>query len=80
MDAGAGVLFKNAFIPKLKAWIWQVTSEVDETEWKKALEPSPAAEAIATAKDSSMVASKVANVSRDWSNQELKIRNILRDC
>lgn len=63
--AGAGVLFKNAVIPKLKAWIRQVTSEADETERKKALEPSPAAEAAAAAKAAALAASEVANVSRE---------------
>lgn len=63
--AGAGVLFKNAVIPKLKAWIRQVISEADESEQKKSLEPSPAAEAAAAAKAAAMAASEVANVSRE---------------
>lgn len=72
--AGAGVLFKNAVIPKLKAWIRQVTSEADETERKKALEPSPAAEAAAAAKAAALAASEVANVSRELVKSRIEDR------
>jgi peroxin-14 len=63
--AGAGVLFKNAVVPKLKSWIRQVISEALETEQKKDLESNPAAEAAAAAKAAAMAASEVANVSRE---------------
>lgn len=72
--AGAGVLFKNAVIPKLKAWIRQVTSEAEETERRKALEPSPAAEAAAAAKAAAMAASEVANVSRELVKSRIEDR------
>lgn len=72
--AGAGVLFKNAVIPKLKAWIRQVISEANETEQKKALEPSPAAEAAAAAKAAAMAASEVANVSRELVKSRIEDR------
>jgi len=72
--AGAGVLFKNAVIPKLKAWIRQVTSEADENERKKALEPSPAAEAAAAAKAAALAASEVANVSRELVKSRIEDR------
>lgn len=72
--AGAGVLFKNAVIPKLKAWIRQVISEADESEQKKALEPSPATEAAAAAKAAAMAASEVANVSRELVKSRIEDR------
>lgn len=72
--AGAGVLFKNAVIPRLKAWIRQVIYEVDESEQKKALEPSPAAEAAAAAKAAAMAASEVANVSRELVKSRIEDR------
>eukprot|EP01018_Ginkgo_biloba_P007480 Gb_00369 [translate_table: standard] len=73
--AGTGVLFKNAAIPRLKAWIRKVMTETDESEEKKPREPSPAEEAAAAAKAAAMAAADVANASREMlksKNEERK--------
>uniref|UniRef100_A0A0C9RPY9 Peroxisomal membrane protein PEX14 n=1 Tax=Wollemia nobilis TaxID=56998 RepID=A0A0C9RPY9_9CONI len=70
--AGTGVVFKNAVIPRMKSWIRRIAAEGDESEQKKALEPSPVEEAVAAAKAAATAAAEVANASKEMLKLKLE--------
>ncbi|XP_078431176.1 peroxin 14 isoform X2 [Wolffia australiana] len=63
--AGTAVLFKNAVIPRLKAWIRKVVKEEDDSLKKEKLGPGPAEEAAEAAKAAASAAAVVAKACQD---------------
>ncbi|CAA6665568.1 unnamed protein product [Spirodela intermedia] len=63
--AGTAVLFKNAVIPRLKAWIRKVVKEEDDAENKVKMGPSAAEEAAEAAKTAASAAAVVAKACQD---------------
>ncbi|XP_077253661.1 peroxisomal membrane protein PEX14-like isoform X3 [Tasmannia lanceolata] len=68
--AGTALLFKNAVVPRFKAWVRKVATEEDDSEKKDNSKPTLAEEAAAAAKAAALAAADVALVSQQMLNSK----------